>query len=98
MTKDEYMEKKRAVAKKRRREDLTLAKEYAFSNSTVKVGDIVTDHMGKVKVENIKFSVGSIADMFPCCIYIGVEITKQGKPFKSGSIRSVYHSNLKEVL
>ena len=58
---------------------LRLNKEYALSNSHVKIGDIVTDHMGSVCVELI----GIFNDRIPCCIYMGVCITKAGKPFSA---------------
>lgn len=67
-----------------------LKKEYALSNNTVKVGDIVIDHMGAVKVE--KILIYRMDE--PSCIYRGIEYTKAGKPTKRGGRRDAYQRNL----
>lgn len=72
-----------------------LQSDYAFSNSSVKIGDIVTDRIGSVKVDKILYTIVS-ADDYPTCVYRGVEFTKAGKPRKDKSIRDVYQTNLKE--
>lgn len=67
-----------------------LSKEYALSNNTVKVGDMVTDHIGAVKVEKILIRVTDE----PSCVYSGTEYTKAGKPTKRGTKRLAYQINL----
>jgi len=67
-----------------------LKKEYALLNNIVKVGDIVTDHIGSVKVD--KILVWETSD--PSCVYKGTEYTKAGKPTKRGNKRNVYQINL----
>jgi hypothetical protein len=78
-----------------RRKKRELFERCALANNQVRVGDIVTDHVGSVMVEKIQpcgqVSSGSTE---PSCLYRGGEYTKKGKPFKSGSKRDVYQSNV----
>ena len=70
----------------------SLGKEFAMSNNTVKVDDIIRDHIGVIKVESIGLYMG--IDRIPGCIYSGPEYTKKLIPRKDGSHRSVYQQNL----
>ena len=71
-----------------------LAIEYADSNSIASKGDLVTDHIGTVKVEVVKVSVmGSL----PACIYQGHCYTAKGEPFKKKKIRNVWQGNVEKV-
>lgn len=67
-----------------------LAKEYAISNSSVKVGDVVQDHIGSVSVEKITIYRSNP----PSCIYYGLELTARGVPRKGKRTRMVYQVNL----
>jgi hypothetical protein len=69
-----------------------LYREFAYANNPYKIGDIVTDHMGTIKIEKIKIYLG--LGTYPQCVYFGVELTKKGEPNKRGNKRSVYQSNL----
>ena len=90
----EFISKKNILRNEHDKKVQELKSEYAFANNTVKVGDIVTDHIGAVKVE--KILVWGIDE--PCCIYRGIEYTKAGKPTKRGCKRDVYQTNLKVIL
>ena len=94
MTKDEYQERLNAIEKKYRQENSILKREYALSNSKVKIGDIVQDHIGSIQVESIAITKSSF-DPYPECVYHGPCITKQGKLFKNNEKRYAYQSNLK---
>lgn len=72
-----------------------LAKEFAFSNSPYKIGDIVEDHLGKIKIEDTKWAWGSF-DALPYCVYIGVIINKDGKPSKKNEKRKVHQTNIEK--
>jgi len=89
-------ERIKEVKKKAKKEINDLKREYAFQHSTVVKGDIVTDHIGSVKVEVIRLHVGYSGNDKPSCIYYGQELTKKGVPFKNGSKRPVYQVNLKK--
>jgi len=82
VTKEEYTEKLTGLHEKHRQENLKLDRDYALANNTVQVGDIITDHIGSIRVEQIKFTVGLSFRDFPCCVYFGIVLTKSGKPNK----------------
>jgi hypothetical protein len=52
--KSEYDLQKQRIEKRANRLLGKLAYDYAMANSTVKVGDIVTDHLGSIMVEDIQ--------------------------------------------
>jgi len=73
--------------------DVRLLKaSYCNSNNPYKVGDIFTDHIGSIIIENIK----SYFSDNPCCVYYGVELKKDGTPRKDGSKRQAWQSNEKK--
>jgi hypothetical protein len=71
-----------------------LQTKFAIANNTVKVGDIIEDHVGKILVESIR--VVRCHDL-PMCRYFGLPLLKNGKPSKKPSNRVVSQSNLKGV-
>lgn len=70
-----------------------LMREFALSNNTVKADDIVTDHIGSIKVECIKIYI-PLGKKLPACKYIGIELKKDKTPRKDKSKRVVYQKNL----
>lgn len=66
-------------------------REYCLVNNTVKIGDIVTDHLGSVKVERILVEYSLTR---PQCVYVGSELKKDLTPRKDGSKRNVYAQNI----
>ncbi len=95
-SKEDYKHKTLMLAEKHKEEVFQLKKKYAMANSSVQVGDMVTDHMGSVKVERIKIHTGYHVDDLPSCVYYGPCYTKSGRPFKSGERRGAYQANLVE--
>jgi hypothetical protein len=89
---EEYISEKNILRSEHDHQVRDLDKKYALSNSSVKIGDIVTDHMGSVKVD--KILIYSSSDYEPCCVYRGIEYTKAGKPTKRGNKRDAYQRNL----
>jgi len=67
-----------------------VSREYAMSNNPVKVGDVVSDHSQKIRVERI----GVYHSDVPMCLYKGQLLTKAGKPFKNGNSGTVYQRNM----
>lgn len=92
----EYKERHLALLKKHEVElELEVAKlnrEYAFSNNTVVVGDIVEDHLGKVRVVTIKHTPFGYTK--PYCVYEGDVLLKNGTKSKRGRTRVVHQINL----
>lgn len=72
--------------------EFALAVEYATANSPYKIGDVFTDHIGKIKIEKIQTTI-SMHSNLPCCIYYGTELKKDGTPKKSGHKRNAWQSN-----
>ena len=86
----DYKAKLDEISEEVRKKKLRLNRDYALSHNTVKIGDMVTDHIGSVCVE----SISVFNDRPPSCIYTGICYTKAGKPFKSKEKRSLYQINI----
>ena len=93
MTQEEYKSKLNEINKDYELKLKSLDKDYAFSNNPFKIGDIVTDHIGSIKIEEIKAYLSRFP--YPCCVYYGIELTKKGEPYKKGTKRKIYQSNIK---
>lgn len=95
MTKEEYDNKKE---KNRSEYDATcrsLRREYAFSNNHYKVGDIFKDHIGRIKITEIRVYHGSTYE-YPSCYYIGIVLKKDGTATKNNVVRDAYQINEKQ--
>ena len=90
MTKDELKAKRLEINNRMRVEQRALEKEFALANNKTNIGDLVSDHIGTVKVEEILIAFGDV----PQCVYRGTEYTRARKPFKRGKRRDVYQGNL----
>lgn len=75
------------------RKKQALAREYALANNIVQVGDTVTDHLGPIRVQEIKFT--RVEGNLPYCVYEGPELTAKGTvKIKKGCVRKVHQINL----
>ena len=92
MTQYEYQLKLNQINKDHQIRLRFLASDFAESNNPHKIGDIVKDTIGSIKIEKIQFTSGGSG--YPQCVYFGVELTKKGDPNKRGKKRTVYQSNL----
>ena len=97
MTHEEYKLRKKKLEEQYNVDLRWLNREYALSNNKYQVGDIVTDHIGSIKVESI-----SIEDSFgtgiPTCVYTGLELKKDLTPTKKLSKRQVWESNISKSI
>jgi hypothetical protein len=93
MTKEQYIQKLKDLEAEFENKKGELVRLCAFSNNTIKVGDVITDHSGSIKVEKIQVAFGYACDL-PSCVYTGIELNKDGTPNKKGKKRSVWQSNL----
>ena len=89
---EEYKNKLAVIEHDYNKRKGALDRDYAFSNSSVIAGDIVTDHIGSILVESVKYTAGGS----PACVYFGIELTKKMLPKKSGVKRKVWQGNLLE--
>lgn len=92
-TLEKYLKKVQEVEKEKDEKIILLVREFAFANNTVKVGDIVTDHIGSIIVESINSCMPSY-NKLPSCVYFGLELKKDKTPRKDKSKRRVHSSNL----
>lgn len=67
-----------------------LAKDYATKHNTVKLGDVVTDNLGSVKVDKIEYTTRDE----PECYYWGVILTEFGKDTEHVKRRWIAQHNI----
>lgn len=96
MTKEEYQDRRNQLELEYYKKKKDLANEYAKSNVPHKVGDVVEDHFGKIKIERIKF-IWTANDELDY-LYYGLELKKDGTPRKKQTGRSVYQSNIDNMI
>jgi hypothetical protein len=92
MTLQEYKKKLEEIKKAYEFSKINLIKEYAFTNNPYKEGDVFTDHIGSIRVEQIQVTVHNET---PSCIYTGLVLKADGKPTKKMEKRSAYQINEK---
>lgn len=95
MTTEEYDKELNFLQNEFEKQRIDLCKRFAFSNNPHKIGDIITDHIGSIKIQQIKTTFGYL-DKYPSCIYIGQELKKDLTPIKKESIRQVSQNNIKK--
>lgn len=69
-----------------------LIKIYVDHNNPHKVGEIIHDHIGSIRIEKIGYYISYEK---PEATYTGVELLKNGTPNKKGNKRTIYQQNLK---
>ena len=111
MTIQEYKDGLKAMSEKYEREKALFAIRFAKDNNPYNIGDIVRDHIGAIKIEQIYYSRGSeqiyysresdysgTISILPCATFKGTELTKDLKPVKRQTGRTVYQSNIIEKI
>jgi len=98
METEEYQNKMRKLKEDFDIQETKLAREYSLSKNTIKVGDIIEDHIGHIMVEVVQFTKHStLLSTLPQCVYSGAALTKQLKQRKNGEqYRTIYQTNLKK--
>jgi len=92
MTKEVYDKKWMQIKRSFEAAKDALYIEFAYANNPYRLGDIVTDRIGSIKIEEIRPYFG--LDKYPQCVYFGIEYTKKGEQNKRGNKRNVYQSNI----
>lgn len=92
MTKAEYESELKTLNREHEDSKNKLIKEYALSNNPYKIGDIITDHYQRIKIEKIR-AISYFSEIG--CRYYGVNLKEDGTPVKSGSKTWIYQSNIK---
>lgn len=81
MNKEEFIKAEKALKEDFEEKRKQLAREFAFSNNPVKIGDIITDHYKTIRV--LKFLWGyNFGSQMPCMFYRGTRLNKKGEPMK----------------
>lgn len=91
MTEQEYKDQLNLLQQGYETDKKVLAKKYAFANNKVEVGDIVSDAGGSIKVEAVKVSLNQ---EYPCCVYQGIYLNKNGTPNKRGESYTVWQTSM----
>lgn len=97
MTKEELKEKIAAIDRLAKTQKNAAFFEYVRTNAKHKIGDIVSDSLQTIRVEQIKFSVSSDYGQNDVSIfYYGPMLTKKGEPRKDGQKCAVWEERIKE--
>lgn len=90
MTIEEYQSELKLLESEFLKRKYRLVKECALSNNDYQIGDIFTDHIGSIKVEQIDVVLSS---QKPTCVYCGIELKKDGTPTKKRTKRQAWQIN-----
>lgn len=94
MTANEYRIKLDNLEQEFQKQKNSLAVEYAKAHQLFNDGATISDSVGKIVVDKIKYTLGGVSSM-PEAVYYGIELKKDGTPRKDGSKRSIYQSQIK---
>lgn len=92
MTQEEYHTHLISIEREYNNKILLLKRKYAMSNNPYKVGDIIQDNVGKLRIDRIGFTSNSFTE--PSCVYYGVYINEDGTPCKRQINRPILQSNI----
>lgn len=95
MSKEEYLQELADLKKEYEEKRKELARRFCEGNNEYNIGDVVEDHIGKVRVESMYMDWAYHAK-FPEMVYKGVELRKDGFQKKYRREREVWQSNLIE--
>ena len=94
MTEEEYMIKKMGIEIEAKCKQDALDVQYVVDNCPYKYGDIVEDHIGRMKIEK-RFVTPALNRSTPTCYFTGTELKKDNTPKKRQDLdRRVYWENI----
>lgn len=91
---DNAVQEAEAIFLKKKKE---LSKEYAMSNNPHRKGDTIADHIGRIVIEEIKYTDRTGSSSYPSCVYFGVILNKDGSKNKRNEKRHVWQTNIKAL-
>lgn len=95
VTIEDYESRLKEINERFEKEKKELAKEYAFSNNTYKLGDVIADSVGSIKIEYIQYTTrADYMSKYPECVFTGIELKKDLTPTKKGEKRKIYQSSI----
>lgn len=93
MTQEKYLETIAAIDAEYEQKKKKVAEEYAFANNPYKIGDVISDHIGTIIIEKIRFSF-PFGSKYPCCVYVGTQLKKDGTPHKRQEHTNIFQTNI----
>ncbi len=75
MTQEEFKNEEKALSIQYEESRKELFKKFALANNPYKIGDIITDHTGTIRIERIQTHKG-YSD-YPSCLYHGTQLNKK---------------------
>ena len=81
MNKEEFLKAEKVLKEEFEAKKKQLAREFAYSNNDVKIGDIITDHYKTIRVLKFLWCYDFVSRM-PCMFYRGTRLNKKGEPVK----------------
>lgn len=94
MTEKEWRERQNELQKQFDGDSKSLAREYAFANNPYSKGDVIEDHIGKIRITDIVFYYRHSYPSY--LIYRGDNLLKTGQVSKREPVREVYQVNIKK--
>lgn len=94
MTHQEFRAEMEDLEEQYKLEKKRILCEYVMSWCPYKLGDIVRDHIGFVRIEKIVPIIG-ICNKVDIMMF-GTEYTLKLEPKKTGTRRNIYHSNIEQ--
>lgn len=94
MTEQEYKKRLSAINEKYEADKKALYKEFALSNAKFKVGDIIKDSRGIIKIEIV--TGGKLGDL-PETVYKGRELKKDLTPRKDKNILFIWGNDVELI-
>jgi hypothetical protein len=96
MDKETYLKELKELESEFEKNKQNHAKNYAMANNPYKIGDIITDNIGTIKIDTIQYVLHYFNDPLPQCVYHGQELKKDKSLKKRLSYRTIFqHSILK---
>lgn len=91
MTPEQLKEKLRMLEVRYDNDRKDIYKEYAYDNNPYKVNDMITDHVGTIKIEKIQVYISGGTSQ---CVYTGTQYNKDGKVSKKQDHATIYQENI----
>jgi hypothetical protein len=88
----DYKNELKKIEEDYRKEKTKLHIRYAKACNPYKVGDVISDHCDTIKIEKITFTMAS--SDFPCCLYSGPKLKKDGSSYKNNSYSRIHQTNI----
>ena len=89
MTPKELQKKLEELQLENENNRFNVIREYALSSNPYKVGDVIEDHIVRIKITKILVSIHHRE-----CVYLGVKLKKDGTPYKYNPLEKIYQGNI----